>query len=171
MSIGHSSSAYSLRLREAERQRDRGGDDDRLPAPEVDLATARRDAHPRLEQALRRVVDAGEDRVAGEREDHRVRVQRAQPAEGEPWRDVSAGTASCSATSSPTSMPTMPQTKVARGTSGRWHRRSGTSRAERSASLRSPAAAQAARSGRARGLWSSVWGPRHSGSTARGRLF
>jgi hypothetical protein len=42
----------------------------------------------RLQQALDRVVDAREDHVAHEREDHRVGVQRAQPAEGEVRRDV-----------------------------------------------------------------------------------
>ena len=45
-------------------------------------STSRR--HARLQQALRRVVDAGEAHVADEREDHRVGVQRAQPAEAGP---------------------------------------------------------------------------------------
>jgi hypothetical protein len=40
--------------------------------------------HPGLEQPLHRVVDGGEDAVAGEGEDDRVGVQRPQPAEGEP---------------------------------------------------------------------------------------
>jgi len=44
--------------------------------------------HPRPEQALRGVVRAGEERVAGEREDHGVRVQRAEAAEREPRANV-----------------------------------------------------------------------------------
>ncbi len=59
-SIGHSSSAYSLLCVMPERQRQRGGDDDRLPAPEV-KAAQRVAPHARLEQALARVVDGGED--------------------------------------------------------------------------------------------------------------
>ena len=83
MSIGHSSSAYSLPLRVAERQRDRREHDDRLPAPE------RERREPVAEQAhvagaLHDVVGGGEQRAAAEREDHRVGVQRAQAAVGEP---------------------------------------------------------------------------------------
>jgi hypothetical protein len=37
--------------------------------------------HPRLQQSLRRVVAAAEERVAREGEDHRVGVERAEPAE------------------------------------------------------------------------------------------
>jgi hypothetical protein len=69
-----------LRLRDAERQGDGGGDDDELPAPQVDVAQqiAR---HAGLQQALRRVVDAGEDHIADEGEDDGVGVQRAQTTE------------------------------------------------------------------------------------------
>ena len=66
-----------------ERQRDRRRDDDQLPAPEVDPAQQVAE-HPRLAEPLRRIVDRGEDRVAGEGEDHGVGVQGPQPAEGEP---------------------------------------------------------------------------------------
>ncbi len=69
-----------LALRDAERQRDRGGDDDRLPAPEMEAAQTVA-PHPRFAQPLRRVIDRGEDRVAREGEDRSVRVQRAKPAE------------------------------------------------------------------------------------------
>ena len=55
-----------------------------LPAPEVDLAQSRSRRHARLQQALRRVVDAREHHVADEREDDGVGVQRAQAAEGQP---------------------------------------------------------------------------------------
>ena len=79
-SIGQISSAYSLRLREAEGQGDGRRDDDGLPAPEVE-PRQRPAPHRRLEQPLHRVVDAGEADVAAEREDHGVGVQRAQPAE------------------------------------------------------------------------------------------
>ncbi len=82
MSMGHSSSAYSLRLRDAEGQRERRGDDDQLPAPEVEVAE-RVAEHARLEQALARVVDGGEDRVAREGEDGSVGVQRPQAAKRE----------------------------------------------------------------------------------------
>src|SRR5690606_32405597 len=71
-----------LRLADAERQREGSGDDDRLPAPEVDVRQAIGE-DPRLQETLARVVDGREDRVAGEGEDGRVRVKRAQPAEGE----------------------------------------------------------------------------------------
>ena len=77
-----------LALRESERQRDRGRHDDRLPAPEVDLREPL--DGPRLEQALRRVVDRRKDAVAGECEDHRVRVQRSQAAEREVRPDIQA---------------------------------------------------------------------------------
>ena len=64
---------------EAERQRQRRRDDDQLPAPEVDRAE-RVAEHARLAQPLQRVVHADEDGVAGKGEDHRVGVQRPQPA-------------------------------------------------------------------------------------------
>jgi hypothetical protein len=76
-----------LALRLAERQRDGRGDDDGLPAVEVDLAqqVAR---HAGAQQPLGRVVDAGEDHVAHEREDDRVGVQGPEPAEGQLGQDV-----------------------------------------------------------------------------------
>jgi hypothetical protein len=76
-----------LRLRIAERQGDRRGHDDHLPAPEVDAAQQVR-RHARLEQALAAVVDAGEDHVADEREDHGVGVQRAQATEAQVRSEV-----------------------------------------------------------------------------------
>ena len=75
-----------LRLRVAERQGDRRQRDDQLPAPEVDRTQGVVHAH--LQEALRRIVDAGEDRVADEREDDRVCVQRPQPTEVEVRPDV-----------------------------------------------------------------------------------
>ena len=57
--------------------------DDQLPAPEVQPGQ-RVAEHPRLEQPLHRVVDAGEADVPAEREDHRVGVQRPQPPERGP---------------------------------------------------------------------------------------
>ena len=76
-----------LALREARAERDRRGDDDGLPAPEMDLRERVR-REPRLHEALRRVVDAGEDHVADEREDDGVRVERTEAAVGEPRVDV-----------------------------------------------------------------------------------
>ena len=59
------------------------------------------DAHARLQEALRRVVDAREDHVADEREDDRVGVQRAEPAEREVRQPkLARGNASWSATNS-----------------------------------------------------------------------
>ncbi len=75
-----------LALGESERKRDRRREDDELPAPEVD--GAQRVVRALLGEALRRIVDPREDHVADEREDDRVRVQRAQPAEGEVGPDV-----------------------------------------------------------------------------------
>jgi hypothetical protein len=75
-------------LRVAKRQRDRGRDNDRLPAPEVDLREEVE--RPRLQEALRRVVDRCENSVAREREDHRIRVERTKPAEREVGRRVEA---------------------------------------------------------------------------------
>ncbi len=62
-------------LREPERERDRCRDDDRLPPPEVDLGQGRE--RSRLQQPLRRVVHRRKDRVAREREDHGIRMERA----------------------------------------------------------------------------------------------
>ncbi len=74
-----------LPAREPQGQRERSRDDDRLPAPEMQLREkiARQ---PRLDQALRRIVDAGEHHVAHKGKDHRVGVQRPDPAPGEPRR-------------------------------------------------------------------------------------
>ncbi len=83
MSIGHSSSAYSLLCVMPERERERRGDDDHLPAPEVEPAEQVAE-HPRLAEPLGGVVDRREDGVAREGEDHRVGVQRAQAAERDP---------------------------------------------------------------------------------------
>ena len=88
MSIGHSSSAYSLPCVKPSGQRDRGGDDDEPASPRSGSWRAGRDASARLHQALRRVVDAGEHHVADEREDDRVGVQRAQAPEGQVRRQV-----------------------------------------------------------------------------------
>ena len=83
MSIGHSSSAYSLPCVKPS---------GRVTAAATMIACQPQKWNqlsaslnmPRLAQPLRRVVDAGEDRVAGEGEDRRVGVQRAQPAERQP---------------------------------------------------------------------------------------
>jgi hypothetical protein len=80
MSMGHSSSAYSLPCVMPSGSVMAGRHDDQLPAPEVELRQQVR-RHARLQQALRGVVDAREHHVADEREDHRVGVQRAQAAE------------------------------------------------------------------------------------------
>ncbi len=71
-----------LARREPEREGQGGGDDDQLPAPEMERAQPVAE-HARLAQPLQRVVDADEDRVAGEGEDGGVGVQRAQPAVGQ----------------------------------------------------------------------------------------
>ena len=63
-------------------ERERRGHDQQLPAPEVDRREGVAE-EPRLQQPLHRVVGAAEDHVADEREDHRVRVERPEPAEGE----------------------------------------------------------------------------------------
>ena len=105
-----------LALREAERQRDRGRDDDRLPAPEVDPAQAVA-PHARLEQPLRRVVDAREERVAGEREDHGVRVQRAAGARR------SAAIGNTRGKPAPPNAPLRPASEKRRGRGFRWSRR------------------------------------------------
>ena len=69
-------------LSDTERQRERCGDDDRLPTPEVELAQ-RIAEHARFEQTLTGVVDGGEDAVPCEGEDRRIRVKRSQAAEAE----------------------------------------------------------------------------------------
>ena len=76
-----------LALRGPGHERERRGDDEQLPAPEVHL---RQDVaeEPRLQQPLHRVVGAGEDDVAAEGEDDGVGVQRPEPAEGEVRRQV-----------------------------------------------------------------------------------
>ena len=70
---------------EAGGQRDGGGDDDELPAPEVDAGEQIR-SRAHLAEPLGGVVDAGEHHVADEGEDDRVGVQRAEAAEGEERR-------------------------------------------------------------------------------------
>ena len=75
-----------LSLSETERKRDRGGDDDQLPSPEVKGAESVA-GEPRFHQALRRVVDAGEEHVAHERKDDRVRMEGSQAPKREPrWQ-------------------------------------------------------------------------------------
>ena len=78
MSIGHSSSAYSLLVVKPSGSVSAAEHDDELPAPEVDRAQAVAE-HARLAQPLQRVVDADEHAVADEGEDRRVGVQRPQP--------------------------------------------------------------------------------------------
>ena len=68
-------------LREPEGQGDGGGHDDGLPAPEVELREGRGE-HGRLQQPGQRVVDAGEDEVAGEGKHHGIGVQWTQAPEG-----------------------------------------------------------------------------------------
>ncbi len=72
-----------LRFRQAQRQGDRGADDDQLPAPEVQ-ARQRVVEHPGLQQPLHRVVDPREADIAAEGEDHRVGVQGPEPSECRP---------------------------------------------------------------------------------------
>ena len=72
-----------LALRDAERQRDRGQHDHGLPAPEREHRELRQEQR-HLAGALHDVVAGGEERAAAEGEDHRVGVQRAQPAVAEP---------------------------------------------------------------------------------------
>ena len=76
-----------LALRDTQGERQRRRHDDQLPAPEVELAERVR-PHPRLAQALGRVVHRREDRVAREGKDRRVRVQRAETTEGDLWQEV-----------------------------------------------------------------------------------
>ncbi|MNZ84952.1 hypothetical protein D3C78_1037250 [compost metagenome] len=67
----------------AQRQADRSEQDDQLPAPEGERGEGVRE-QPGLAGALYRVVRAGEQRTATEREDHRIGMQRAQTAEARP---------------------------------------------------------------------------------------
>ena len=73
--------------RDAEWEAERGSDDDELPTPEVDRGQDVR-GQPRLHQSLRRVVDAGEQHVAHERENHRVGVKRSQSSERQDGREI-----------------------------------------------------------------------------------
>ena len=72
-----------LAASQPQRQRDRRGDDDQLPAPEVELGEKIR-REPRLYQPLRRVIDARKEHVPDEGENGGVRVERAEAAEGSP---------------------------------------------------------------------------------------
>ena len=74
-----------LAARQPQRQGHRRQHDDDLPAPEMQPAQeiARR---RHLAQPLRRVVNPREHHVPDEREDRRVRVQRAQPPEGQEFQ-------------------------------------------------------------------------------------
>ena len=82
MSIGHSSSAYSLLVVKPSGS---------VMAALTMIACQPQKLHPaqqvaehaRLAQPLQRVVDAHEHAVADEGEDHGVGVHRAQPAEGD----------------------------------------------------------------------------------------
>jgi len=71
-----------LRGGQAERQRDGSGDDDAVPAPEVEPAQGVAE-HARLAQPLQRVVDPHEHAVADEGENHgdrkSVRLHDALP--------------------------------------------------------------------------------------------
>ncbi|KAG1239506.1 hypothetical protein G6F68_018569 [Rhizopus microsporus] len=79
---------------ESHRQRDGGGDDDDLPAPERERGQGATE-QAGLTGALDDVVGRREQRAATEGEDHRVGMQRAQAAVAQPC-----------------AMPTMPQTTV-----------------------------------------------------------
>ena len=67
----------------SERKRDGGRDDNRLPAPKMELGK-KIACEPGLHQALRGIVDAGEHHIADEGENDGVGVQRAQTPEGQP---------------------------------------------------------------------------------------
>ena len=67
---------------EAQRQRDGGGDDDRVPTPEVQPAQLVAE-HAGLAEPLQRVIDAHEHAVAHEGEDHGIGVDGPQTAEGD----------------------------------------------------------------------------------------
>ena len=72
---------------DSQRQRHRCCDDDQLPAPEVDVAQGVTE-HPGLAEPLHRMVDAGKHAVADKGENHRVRVERSEPAKGKPGAKV-----------------------------------------------------------------------------------
>ncbi len=72
-----------LALGQAQRQRHRRGHDDQLPAPEHERRQLVRD-QPNVAGPLHHVQAGGEQGAAAEREDHRVGVQRAQPAVAQP---------------------------------------------------------------------------------------
>ncbi len=74
-----------LRGRDAQRQRDRRGDDHRLPAPEGERRQ-RPGEQARLAGPLHHVVRRREQRAAAEGEDHRIGMQRTQPSERQPRR-------------------------------------------------------------------------------------
>ena len=114
MSIGHSSSAYSLLCVIPSGKRDRGGNDDHLPAPKMQPAQ-RVAPHPGFAQPLRAVIDRRENRVAGERKNRRVGVQRTQSTKTEPFQAAKQAAASPtrSATINPASVATSPQINVA----------------------------------------------------------
>jgi hypothetical protein len=76
-----------LARRVAERQRDRGQHDDRLPSPERERGEAvGEEAH--LAGPLDHVVRRGKQRTAAEGEDDRVGMERPQPSVRKPGRDV-----------------------------------------------------------------------------------
>src|SRR3990172_3177392 len=66
--------------RHSQRQGYRGCNDDRLPAPEMNLAQNIAE-HSALAQPLQRIVESREDAVPHERKYHRVRMKRTKPAE------------------------------------------------------------------------------------------
>ncbi len=78
-----------LALRVPRDERQGRGHDQELPPVEVQRRE-RIAEEACLQQALHRVIGAGEDDVAAEREDDGVRVQRPQPAEGEVGSQVQA---------------------------------------------------------------------------------
>ena len=77
-----------LALGEAHRQGHRRGHDHRLPAPEHEGGQPVRE-QPHMAGALDHVQAGGEQRAAAEREDHRIGMQRPQPAVAQP-RDALA---------------------------------------------------------------------------------
>ena len=83
MSMGHSSSAYSLLLVMPSRQRDGGQHDDRLPAPEGERGE-RRKGQLDVAGVLYHVIGTGEQCATTEGKDDRIGVQRPQAAEGQP---------------------------------------------------------------------------------------
>ncbi len=69
----------------AHRQRHDGADDHRLPAPEGEGCKTIGN-QPCLAGALHHVIRGGEQRAAAEGKDHQIGVQRAQAAEGGPFK-------------------------------------------------------------------------------------